>query len=439
MADAGRILSQHEVDALLSAIDTGTAGAAADLSAAPYDFRRPSRLSRDQLRGIEALHEGYARSLQASLAAVLRTGVEVRLSGVHQGTLREFLQSLPRPTVLTIVTAEPLEGHFILELNASVACPMIERLLGSSQVGAWRQDRPLSALEWNVIDTVFLRAQDLLREAWAPVAQAAFRTISRESDPAALPLGNTHEPSVSVILEISIGDQRGCMDLIFPLVALEGHLGKFGARTPLGAHRKVPGGTPGEISKRLAPAEVRMEVSLPAEDLRVRDMRALRRGDILVTRHPQGAPLVASVEGQPKFEARLGSLRNRKAIQVLGPAAASTPPGAPARPPMQVVSGGAPPASIPEAAASRALVEHLLRLPLTASVVLAEKALRVRDVLALKAGDLLEFARRAEDPLELRAASRPLALGAAVRVGERFGFRVASVRGPRERLEALGP
>jgi flagellar motor switch protein FliN/FliY len=80
-----------------------------------------------------------------------------------------------------------------------------------------------------------------------------------------------------------------------------------------------------------------------------------------------------------------------------------------------------------------------MQLPLTASVVLAEKTLRLKDVLALRPGEVLEFPRRADDPLELRVAGRAIAEGAAVKIGERFGLRISGMRDARGGTVAAAP
>src|SRR5436190_20777176 len=120
MPDAERILSQHEVDALLSAIDRGAGEPRTSAPALPYDFKRPTRVPHDQIRAIQALHEGFARNFQSALSGMLRTAVEVKVSGVHQIPLAEILDSLPRPTALTVLAAEPFEGTFLLEINPSI-------------------------------------------------------------------------------------------------------------------------------------------------------------------------------------------------------------------------------------------------------------------------------------------------------------------------------
>lgn len=436
MPESDKILSQHEVDALLSAIDSGAGELPSETTAVPYDFRRPVRLSGDQVRAVEALHELYARSLQGALAALLRTPVEVKVAGVHQVILRDFVQTLPRPTVLSVVSWGAEEGAFLFEINPSVAWPMIERLLGSGRLGAAPPDRPLSALEWHVVETVLQKALDLLREAWAAAGTGELRILKRESDPALAALPNTDEPAVAVVLEVALGDRRGCVDVGYPLVAIQGRLERLaGTRAPKAGLAARAEGPEGPL-EGLAGGRLKVEVSLPPAPIRLRDMREWRPGDVLVTRHSQGAPVVVSVEGRPKFVGRLGRLRDRRAVRIEG--RAESEGGAPE--PLAVLRGpgeGAVPA--PPSAVPSGLLESLLRLPLTASAVLAERRMRWRDVLALAPGAVIEFGQRADALAELRVAGRPVAQGQPVRIGERFGLRITSVRDPRTRIRALGP
>ena len=137
-----------------------------------------------------------------------------------------------------------------------------------------------------------------------------------------------------------------------------------------------------------------------------------------MTAYPHAGPVQVSVEGRPKFLARLGSLKDRKAAKILG---ASTGEGAGGG--LVVIPGGQPGPAAP----GPAMRDSLLKLEVTATVVVAEKTLRLSEVMALKTGDVMEFGRPADDPLELRVSGRPVAAGTAVRIGERFGLKVTSV------------
>ena len=136
----GEVLNQSEVDALLSAIDSGEIELETEdlpqRTAAPYDFKRPERVSRDQLRALETLHEVFARNLQASLSGALRTIVNVKVETVDQLTYSEFIMSLPNPTCFNLISCAPLEGNIILEINPSTVFPIIDRLLGGQTAGS---------------------------------------------------------------------------------------------------------------------------------------------------------------------------------------------------------------------------------------------------------------------------------------------------------------
>ena len=113
MAD---ILSQEEIDALLEVVDDG--GDAESLEKEDvlhqkqvtlYDFKRPNRVSKEQLRAFKSIHDKMARSLSSQISAVMRSIVEIQLHSVDQMTYGEFLMSLPSPTSFNVFSMKPLE------------------------------------------------------------------------------------------------------------------------------------------------------------------------------------------------------------------------------------------------------------------------------------------------------------------------------------------
>ncbi len=172
MADA---LDQSEIDALLSAAMEEEAGGAApvrhaaapvaiDKDVSPYDFKRPERVSKDQMRTLEAIHEGFARNLGASLSGFLRTIIEVRVATIEQLTYSEFIHSLPNPTNFNLLTAEPLEGQLCLEISPLITYPIIDRLLGGSNSALFIPQRPMTLIELRLIRRITDRALSCLTE-----------------------------------------------------------------------------------------------------------------------------------------------------------------------------------------------------------------------------------------------------------------------------------
>src|SRR4051812_2856897 len=121
----GRLLSQDEIDKV-SRNPQETAELAADKKAEAYDFRRPDRIGKDQLRSIHMLHDNFARNLASSLSGYLRAYVMVNLISVEQLSFSEFTQCLPSPTVMAALGMKPFDGNCVMELNPSLIFPLLE-------------------------------------------------------------------------------------------------------------------------------------------------------------------------------------------------------------------------------------------------------------------------------------------------------------------------
>src|SRR2546430_811969 len=125
-----RVLSQQEMDDVFRNLRDAQPEHDPSKRAQVYDFRRPDRIAKDQLRAIHLLHENFARSLASSLSAYLRAYVAVNLVAVEQLSFAEFSQCLPSPSCLVSLGLRPYEGNAVLELNPGLVFPIIEMLLG---------------------------------------------------------------------------------------------------------------------------------------------------------------------------------------------------------------------------------------------------------------------------------------------------------------------
>src|SRR6185312_4713186 len=130
-----RVLSQEEIDNVFRNLRESKEDDAPGMRARPYDFRRPDRIAKDQLRSIHLLHDNFARNLASSLSGYLRAYVIVNLISVEQLSFAEFTQCLQSPTVLVSLGMKPFDGNAVMELNPSLVFPLLEMLLGGNGKG----------------------------------------------------------------------------------------------------------------------------------------------------------------------------------------------------------------------------------------------------------------------------------------------------------------
>ena len=326
-------LSQAEVESLLTTMESSAEGGAASGLAAgargpsrsrervlPYDFKRPERVGKEQMRALQSLHEGFGRNFGAELSALLRGIVEVRLTSVDQLTYSEFIFSLENPTCFNLLRAEPLEGHLILDINPSILYPIIDRLLGGGKESGNVSRRPLTEIELRLVGRItnlFLRE---LKRAWENVLPLNLSVDRVESNPQLVQIVPPNEVVILIGFELAIGDVRGMLNLCIPFNSIERFGNKLTSNNWVSYNKS--GVTPenkSRLTQHLDRSLIEMVVTLAESKISTGDLIGLRVGDIITTDKDIRLPLEVAVQGVPKFSASPGAWKGRKAIQIQEP------------------------------------------------------------------------------------------------------------------------
>jgi len=325
------VLNQADIDALLNASSEPEAAAETPptqifsrarrdrekVEIRPYDFKRPERISKDQMRALEMLHETFARNFGASLSGFLRTIVEVRVSHATQMTYQEFISGLPNPTSFNLVRCPPLEGQICLEVSPLVLYPIIDRLLGGSNKELFVPQRPMTLIETKLLQKILQRGMAALAEAWAGIRRIEFALGEMESNPQLVQIVPPNEVVVVIGFEVKLTNRAGGMSLCIPYNAIEPLIEDLSAQSWF-VTGKASGasGTAERIAGGLAGARVELDATLATTSISIGELRELAVGDVIVTNRPASSPVVLGVEGKPKFLAKLGQFRGNRALRV---------------------------------------------------------------------------------------------------------------------------
>ena len=153
----GDVLSQAEIDALLSALSDGQVDAEEMKTTKTqkrirvYDFKRPNKFSKDQIHSLQNIYENYCRGLTTYFSGNLHSVIESKVLSIEQITYDEFIRSLPNPTVLGLYSLNPLEGTVLMEVSPSLAFTIVDRLLGGQGQDA-EKNRDLTEIERTIIE-----------------------------------------------------------------------------------------------------------------------------------------------------------------------------------------------------------------------------------------------------------------------------------------------
>ena len=318
------VLSQEEIDQLLTAINAGETEpedfrpATDTRKIKIYDFKRPDKFSKEQIRTVSIMHETFARLTTTSLSANLRSMVHVHVASVDQLTYEEFIRSIPTPTTLAIINMDPLKGNAILEIDPAVTFSIIDRLFGGSGEGTKAQHE-LTDIEQSVMEGIIVRILGNMREAWAQVIDLRPRLGQIDTNPQFAQIVPPTEMVVLVTLETKVGEVEGMMNFCIPYLTIEPIIGKLSAQYWYSSVRR---GTTTEnlniLKDKLSNVEVNVVAEIGKIQLPVRDVLSLRTGDVIRLYNVRvGDPMTLNIGNKKKFLCRPGVIGKKMAVQIV--------------------------------------------------------------------------------------------------------------------------
>ncbi len=317
------ILSQDEIDALLTAISTGEVDTT-DYSAAKeqrkvkiYDFRRPDKFSKDQIRTLQMMHETFARLTTTALSAQLRALVSVHVASVDQLTYEEFIRSIPNPTTLAVINMDPLKGSAVLEIDPSITFTIIDKLFGGMGESS-KISRELTDIELSVMEGIIVRILGNLREAWSNVIDLRPRLGNIETNPQFAQIVPPNDMVVLITLETKVGEVEGMTNLCIPYITIEPVISKLSAQYWYSSIRK--GATDENMSiiqGRLETVELPIVAEIGEVEISMQEVLDLRVGDVVKLPDTKvNSDMVLRIGGRKKYKCRPGLIGSRISIQV---------------------------------------------------------------------------------------------------------------------------
>ncbi len=322
-------MSQQDIDTAFQRVPPRADDFPADKKAATFDFRRPDRISKSQLRAIHMLHDNFVRDLMASLSAYLRSYLIVNLVSVEQLSYAEFLECLPSPTCIVSLGLRPYDGNAVLELNSSLIFPILEMLLGGSGKTSINIQREITEIEQNLLDGLFRIILRDLKEAWKGVTVIDFTVESLETEPQFLQILAPSEAVVAIAIEIRIGERVGMLNIAMPSIVIKMMRQKFDQQWSV---RKTESTSvdQGRILNLIKGAELGLDARLEGPTMQLKELMNLSEGDVLCFDYPVAREVDLKINGKMKFKGHVLDA-GRKMAFAITEAAGSTGLSAPSR------------------------------------------------------------------------------------------------------------
>jgi flagellar motor switch protein FliM len=310
-----RQLSQQEIDAVFQNIQ--------ERKREPpikFDFRRPDRIPKSQVRAIHLLHDTFVRNLVASLSAYLRSYLIVNLVSVEQLSYAEFLDGLPSPTCMVSLGLRPYDGNGVLELNPSLLFPILEMVLGGTGKTTLAIRRDITEIEQKLLDGLFRIILNDLREAWKGVTAIDFTIEAMETEPQLLHILAPNEAVVTIAIEVRIGETVGMMNIAMPSIVIKMMRQKFDQQWSV---RKTLASSAEQerVLRILRGATLTLESRLEGPTVSVKNLLRMSEGHLIAFDYPIDRAVEMQLNGEARFDGHVVAVGRKRGFFIEAPRA----------------------------------------------------------------------------------------------------------------------
>lgn len=317
----GEVLSQEEIDSLLSALSSGEVDVEemqtkSEKSVKNYDFKRPAKFSKEHLRTLELIFEHYGRLLSTNLPVYLRKNIQVNVANSETVTFSEFTNALSNPVILGIVNFQPLPGNIIIEITANVGYAILDRMLGG-QGTALAKVRDYSEIELSILDKILALCTQLLREPWKNVIEISPVLERIETNTQFAQIIAPNEMIAIVTLNVKLGDVEGFMNICLPYLTIESIIDNLNTKFWFTNMVTTDSENQSEhLEQLLKKVDVPVKAVLGKSSIQVSDFLGLQVGDIIRLDSKVNTELDVYVGNIKKFTAVPGTESDRYAVRV---------------------------------------------------------------------------------------------------------------------------
>lgn len=332
-----QVLSQQEIDMLLSAMSNGelieeqpNSVVEEQPKAKKYDFRRPVKLSKEYINTLHMVFEDYAKLASTALSTKLRTNVMMQVAAIEQVSYDEFIHSIPRFTLLGVTQSRPMNGLQILEINPQLAMLFIELLCGGLEVILARKEKDEAILEetdkknftdieLSILNEIVELYTQVFVSSWKDIVELDTTIESLETNPQLLQTMSPNEPVTLITFNFKVFEVDSFVNLCIPYVFFEGMIDKLSIRNWFDANRVDNEHDAEYLQKSLNHVELELSVHLGDAHMQLSEFLQLAPGDLIKLDRKITDPLTSYVEGKPFYRVKPGKREENIAIELIDP------------------------------------------------------------------------------------------------------------------------
>ncbi len=316
------VLSQNEIDSLLNELQTGALDIE-DLTqeevqaVKKYDFKRPSKFSKDHIRMLNTIHDKYGKLMAGALTKYLRTPFEMELESIESLSYRDFNHAIANPAAMAVINMRPLKGTMVLEIAPGIMCAIIDRVLGGTG-GSCERIKEFTRIEISIMKKVLENSVEPLQSSWSNIMDLEPELEQIETNPQLVQITSPDEMALLVTYRAKIDQVENLINICIPYLVLEPVIPKLNSKFWFTSNnqeedtRRVRL----EIENALMQTEVPVRAMLGGTSLSFQELASLQPGDVIPLDKLINDSLDIMVDEECKFKGVPGLCNKKYAVRI---------------------------------------------------------------------------------------------------------------------------
>ncbi len=318
-----QVLSQSEVDALLSAVsdnrvdsDEEPSSEKAQSGVVQYDLANQDRIIRGRMPTLDIIHDRFIRLFRVTLSNSLRKMANLSVNSTGPLKFSEFMNSLPLPSCLNILRLDPLRGAAVMVIESKLLYALVDSFFGGNDVPYTKiEGKDFTQIEIKIARRVVLSAIDDLEKAWEPVYPLKIGYSRTEINPQFVAVVPPSDVVIATTFDVELEKVSGTIKIVIPYSTLEPIKSKLSVGFQ-SEQLEVDFIWINRVKEQIMQTQANLVVKLGEAQIQMRDLLNLEVGDIIQLDTDATLPLNVMVEGIPKFKGIPGLLKGNRAIRV---------------------------------------------------------------------------------------------------------------------------
>lgn len=314
------ILSQDEINALLMGVAEEEAPPGEEKLVfkddtrhiSVYDFKRPSKFSKEHLRTLQGFHDHLSRIFSASLSAYLRQDIKISLSSIEQQAYSDYIDDVNEKSLFYIISF--IADQAILSIDTTIALLLVEKLMGGAGSDIKIERQELTEIEMSILKNILNKLFEHQQECWGELMDDIPRIITVENNPKIIHLVQANDIVLRLVFEILIGDEGGIFSYCIPFVAIEKIINEMSSNSMRMQPQSIK--KTEEIKNMLNYSSVDLFAILGNTNVTVFDLANLKIGDIISLNKKQDENIQLNVGPFHKFNGKIGVSNKNYAIKI---------------------------------------------------------------------------------------------------------------------------